>query len=297
MLGAVMKQPIIRLLCILSLLPAAMADPVTVLVPPDVWADYQQLVDGRDPLDITDFSGPGSRRDVVEVILMQQALDRARSDFELRFETEADYAKTLDALVQGTAIASATSAWMNDLTERWEDLYITTAVIERGQFEAGFYTPQANRDALTARSDGELRRLKGVSSRNWVIDWQTLNAFGARVTHADTWGEMVDAVFAGEQDYLLAPFQRTEDMALTLEEGTLVPIPGVKIGLTGSRHFAISRSHPEGSYFNASLHLGLMRLKKEGVVTRAYEDAGFINRQVADWRPVEVESTITSVWE
>lgn len=291
-----MKQQLLKLLCLFSLLPTVFAAPVTILVPPDVWADYQTLVDGRDPLEITDFSGPGSRRDVVEVILMQQALDRSGADFELRFETEADYSKTLEALVDGRAIASATSAWRSDLSERWEDLYITTAVIEHGQFEAGFYTPVDNIDALEASTDSELRRLKGVSSRNWVIDWQTLNAFGARVSHADTWGDMVSSVLNGQQDYLLAPFQQTEGLALTLNEGTLVPIPGVKIGLTGSRHFAISRSHPDGSYFNASLHLGLMRLKKAGVVIQAYEDAGFINREVKDWRPVAVESTLSGVW-
>lgn len=199
---------------------------------------------------------------------------------------------------EGTAIASATSAWLNDLTSRWEELYITTAVIERGQFEAGFYTLADNSEAMNARTDAELRRLKAISSRNWVIDWETLNAFGAEeLTHADTWGEMVEAVFSGQQDYLLAPFQQTERMQLQLEAGTLVPIPGVKIGLAGTRHFAISRAHPEGSYFNSSLHLGLMRLKKAGIVTRAYKDAGFINREVDDWRAVEVDTIISSAWD
>ncbi len=273
---------------------AVKADTVTVLVPPDVWSDYRTLLNGRDPLTIKDYAGPGSRRDVVEVILMQQALDRADARFDIRFQTQADYGETLDALAEGRAIASATSAWMSDLAGRWEDLYITTAVIERGQFEAGFYTTPDNATALSAQSDAELRRLKAVSSRDWVVDWQTLNAFGVhRLTHADTWSTMVESVFAGEQDYLLAPFQRTEGMKLALERGTLVPIPGVKIGLTGSRHFAISRAHPRGSYFNASLHLGLMRLKKDGVVTRAYRDSGFINARVDDWRAVEVDRMLS----
>lgn len=71
-----MKQQFQQLICLLFFLPAAFADPVTVLVPPDVWKDYQTLVNGRDPLTITEFSGPGRRRDVVEVILLQQALER-----------------------------------------------------------------------------------------------------------------------------------------------------------------------------------------------------------------------------
>lgn len=293
-----MKCFLLKLICLLSLLPTAHAAPLTVLVPPDVWEDYQTLLNGRDPLAITDFSGPGSRRDVVEVILMQQALERSRADFELNFVTEADYAVTLKALTEGTAIASATSAWLSDLTERWQELYITTAVIERGQFEAGFYTPINNSQALAADTDVELRRLRAISSRNWAVDWETLNAFGPQsLTHADTWADMVEAVFAGRQDYLLAPFQQSEGMQLQLDAGTLVPIPGVKIGLTGTRHFAISRAHPEGSYFNSSLHLGLMRLKKAGIITQAYKDAGFINRRVEEWRAVTVDTLLSTARE
>lgn len=272
------------------------AQPLTVLVPPDVWSDYERLVDGRDPLSIRDYSGPGSRRDVVEVILLQQALARAGSRYELSFQVEADYSATLDALVRGAAVASATSAWLSDLIPIWNDIFITTAVIERGQFEAGFYTAPGNRQALTAQNDEALRALRAVSSRYWEIDWETLNAFGAQqLTHAQNWGQMVEAVLSGEQDYLLAPFQQTENLALNLSEGTLMPIPGVKIGLAGTRHFAISRAHPAGRDFNTALHLGLLRLKKDGTVQRAYEDAGFINTEVANWRPVNTDRLLNLV--
>ena len=47
-----------------------------VLVPNDVAADYEAFLDGRDPQTITDFSGPFARRDVVEVVVTQQALAR-----------------------------------------------------------------------------------------------------------------------------------------------------------------------------------------------------------------------------
>lgn len=275
---------------------SALAQPLTVLVPPDVWSDYERLLNGRDPLLMEDYRGPGSRRDVVEVVLLQQALARAGSDYELTFQVESDYNATLDALVKGSAIASATSAWLSDLTPIWNDIFITTAVIDRGQFEAGFYTTPTNTRALNARDDDALRSLRGISSRHWEIDWETLNAFGAeQLTHAQSWGQMVDSVLAGEQDYLLAPFQQTRDLSLRLAEGTLIPIPGVKIGLAGTRHFAVSRAHPASRDFNTALHLGLMRLKKDGTLRRAYEDAGFINRDVADWRPVNTDRLLNLV--
>ena len=284
------------LLSCLLIVGFAWAQPLTVLVPPDVWSDYERLLDGRDPLSISDYSGPGSRRDVVEVILLQQALERAGSRYELSFQIEADYSATLEALVKGSAVASATSAWLSDLTPIWTDIFITTAVIERGQFEAGFYTAPDNSRALNAQNDEALRSLRGISSRYWEIDWETLTAFGARqLTHAQNWGQMVDAVLAGEQDYLLAPFQQTGDLSLRLADGTLVPIPGVKIGLAGTRHFAISRAHPASRDFNTALHLGLLRLKKDGTLQRAYEDAGFINTEVSNWRAVNTDRLLNLV--
>lgn len=287
----IIKQTIIALsLLAFSGMASVWAEQVNVYIPPDVLADYQTFLNGRDPLTITDYSGEGARRDVVEVVLFQQALAYANDRWQIRFIEQPDYGAMLDGLETGDAIASVTSLWRKDLSPRWEKLYITTAVIERGQFEAGFYTPISNLEAQRSRTNPQLKTLKGVSSRNWVIDWKTLESFGANVTHADTWGEMVQQVFSGDMDYLLAPFQATPDLSLTLDEGTLVPIPNVKIALLGTRHFAISRAHPLGWDFNTALHRGLMALKKEGTLEQAYMDCGFLNPQARDWREVTVAS-------
>ncbi len=48
--------------------------PIPAAVPADVMADYSRFLNRRDPLSISDFSGPHSRRDVVEVVLLHQAL-------------------------------------------------------------------------------------------------------------------------------------------------------------------------------------------------------------------------------
>lgn len=279
---------IIRKLCLLiALLPMlVMADTVDVYIPPDVLEDYQTFLNGRSPTDITYFGGEGARRDVVEVVLFEQALARTGSRWQINFVEQPDYGAMLDGLETGDVIASVTSLWRKDLTPRWDNLYMTTAVIERGQFEAGFYTPVNNSKVLGSRTNPELRKLRGVSSRNWVIDWKTLQTFGANVSHADTWNDMVSQVFGGEQDYLLAPFQATPDLSLELEAGTLIPIPNVKIALLGTRHFAIARNHPEGWDFNLSLHRGLMALKKDGIVEQAFRDCGFLNPLTAEWRDV-----------
>jgi hypothetical protein len=287
------KKSWVTILTTLSLLfitSTAWSERVNVYIPPDVLADYELFLKGRSPLAITEYSGEGARRDVIEVILFQQALARTGNRWQVSFVEQPDYGAMLDGLVSGEAIASVTSIWRKDLTPRWDNLYITTAVIERGQFEAGFYTPLSNETAQQSRTNPQLKSLRGVSSRNWVIDWRTLEAFGANVTHADTWGEMVNQVFDGTQDYLLAPFQPTDDLSLSLPEGKLVPIPNVKIALMGTRHFAVSRAHSLGWDFNTSLHRGLMSLKKDGIVEKAYADCGFLNPLASEWREVTLAS-------
>lgn len=289
MIKITQKLLTLGLTCALTL-PLAFASNNTILVPPDVLHDYRTLVGERDPLTITDYSGPGSRRDVVELILLQQAIAAAGVQFDLTFVEEADYAATLNALTTGAALASGTSAWLSDLMPRHQDIYITTALIGRGEFEAGFYVHPDNLVALQARGAQDVQTLTGISSRHWQADWHTLSGLQLdALLHSDTWPGMVEAVMNGAADFLLAPFQTSESMQLRVDQGVLVPIPDIKLGLVGSRHMAISRRHAEGPFFNSVVHLGLLRLKREGRVRQAYIDAGFLHPDVADWTLITVE--------
>lgn len=269
---------------------AQSSDPA-VLVPADVHADYLRLLDGRDPLALSDYSGPGSRRDVVEMILLQQALAAAEVDLTVRFEVENDYEAILQRLVAGEALATGTSAWLSDLMPRHPDIRITTALISQGEFVAGLYARPDNAQAMAARSVADLAELTAASSSAWRADWLTLSELElGELIDADSWTEMVAAVVSGEADFLLAPFQPTEGMVLPVDGAELMPIPGLKLGLVGSRHLAVSRAHPDSSLFNAALQLGLLRLKAEGVIQQAYTDAGFYHQEVADWTLVQPES-------
>lgn len=68
----------------------------------------------------------------------------------------------------------------------------------------------------------------------------------------------------------------------------LAPVPGIKLGLQGSRHLAVSRHHPNGAFFNSALQLGLLRLKEQDRTEQAYIDAGFLQPEVAGWYRIEV---------
>lgn len=253
------------------------------LIPDDVLLDYQRFLAGRDPVGISDFGGPHARRDVIEVLLMQQAL--ALQDGELRLGlTPMPTSQRLQAeLRSGHAACSATSYWREDFPQA-DGLLFSDALLGEGEFEVGFYTTPEHERALSARSLRDLQGLRVLSNRSWRVDWLTLEQLGfTELQHVASWNLMPRMVQQGRADLLLAPFQPTSDLSMTVEGVRLVPVPGLKLRMRGTRHFLVSRTHPLGPRLREQLNAGLARLRQQGVVRRAYEQCGFFNARVAGW--------------
>lgn len=255
-----------------------------ILVPKDVLADYRNFIGFRNALNLTEYDGETSRRDVVEVVLLQQALHLGGIDQRIEFAEVDSYKRILVEMRLGRAVMAATSSWLIDLEEVEGAIYISNAIIQDGEFEAGLYTLPNNISALSAKTLTDVRGLSAVSSKAWRIDWATLTSINLRrLENTVTWLSMVRMVNAGHIDFLLAPFQVTDDLSLTVENVRLVPIPGIKIGLKGSRHFAVSASYPGSKKIFEALNKGLLILRERGAIKKAYRQSGFFNHKVSSW--------------
>ncbi|MDD4732589.1 MAG: hypothetical protein PHX58_11715 [Desulfovibrio sp.] len=252
-------------------------------VPPDVLQDYERFLKGRDPLQITDFSGPHSRRDVVEVILAQQALDRGGYTGEVELLRAPSYRRMLSELERGRAGLTGNTVWQRDLQNLHPAVLASEQLIADGRFQAGFYVTSDNTRALAVRMAHDFQTLRGVTSQDWKPDWAALNSLCPNVLHVNTWEDMLRVLARGRADVTLAPFSAAPDLGLQTQELRLVPIPGIKIVLQGSRHLAVSGTHPHGPQVLRALNRGLRILKQEGVVERAYRQCGFHNPAVAHW--------------
>lgn len=257
---------------------------LVVAIPPDVLEDYQGFLQGRDPLDVTEFGGPFTRRDVVEVVLLQQALHRGGWSQRVVLESFPSVTRILRELESGHAVCTATSFWREDIVPAKAQFYFSDAVVEAGQFEAGLYTVPTNQQALAAQSLAHVQRLTALSNRSWFVDWRTLEQLGiAQLQHVGQWSGMTKMVAAGRADFVLAPFQASEDLSLVVGTSRLVPIPGIKVGLDGTRHFLVSRQHPRARALLQHLNAGLTILRQKGVIRQAYVESGFFNPRVARW--------------
>lgn len=268
-----------------ALLPAQVAaqPPLPALIPDDVLADYRRFLAGREPAAVADYGGPASRRDVVEVLLIHQALARQDRTLRLGLAPMPSSQRLQAELRMGHSACSATSYWRNDFP-RSDGLLFSDPLLLEGEFEVGLYTTPGNTRALAARGLAEVRQLRVLSNDSWRVDWQTLQRLGiSQLQHVTRWNLMPHMLQQGRADLLLAPFQPTPDLSMTVDGVRLVPVPGVKVGMRGTRHFLVSATHELGPRLLEQLNAGLAALRQQGLVKRAYEQSGFFNAKVAGW--------------
>lgn len=281
-----MKKIIIYLLftiCIFS-------ENYKVIVQEDVFEDYQKFLNGRSPLEISDYGGEYSRRDVVELVIMKQALKLGGFDGQIDFFFSPTDKRNIATVRDGVAIARGTSFWKEEIEKEEDKFYNSYPLIKKGNFVAGFYYSKDNPNIHDELSLEQLKKLSIVSSKDWAVDWETLLSFGFyNVYDVDNWESMVNMIKFGRMDLLLAPFQNTEDLSLTVEGIRFYPVKNIKIELIGTRTFVVSKEHPKGKEFLEALNRGLMEMDRIGLLDKIYTQSGFYNEKVKDWKFVTKE--------
>ncbi|WP_323815988.1 hypothetical protein [Cellvibrio sp. NN19] len=284
-------KAIAQLYCIISGLLITLVchagNTITAAVDEDIIADYQLFIGERDPISVTYYGGAGARRDVIELVLLQQALHLGGFTGKVIMRPENSYLRILKLVQDGQVPLSGALMWREDLISYSDSLFTTKAVIKEGEFIAGLYTHATNTKALSATTPDKIRQLSAASNDHWKADVATLKSLGIKKIHYATyWVQIVRMVVADRADITLAPFQSNSDMKVHLDNLELVPIPGVKVSLPGSRHWPISKKHPRGEEIYTALEKGIRLLEEKNIIQRAYEECGFFHPAVKEWKLV-----------
>lgn len=257
---------------------------ITAAVDEDIIADYQLFIGDRDPISITYYGGAGARRDVIEFVLLQQALHLGGFKGKVVLRPENSYLRILKLIQDGQVPLSGALMWRDDIKPYADYLFKTKAVVNEGEFIAGLYTRANNKRALSATTLQQIHQLSAASNDHWKADITTLKSLGIkRIHYATYWVQIVRMVVAGRADFTLAPFQINPEMKVMVDDLELIPIPGVKVTLPGSRHWPVSRKHPQGEEIFLALEKGIALLEQQNIIQRAYEECGFFHPQVKNW--------------
>lgn len=252
-------------------------------VPKDVLEDYESFLAGRTIEQVQHFIGEYSRRDVVELAFFIRAFQTVFPNHLYELIAVDSYANGLEQLRLSNISALATTCWESDLSAYAEEICMSEAVIADGQSIVGIYTSLHNQHALNCSSLEDFTQLRLVSNRDWSADWNTLSKLG--ITHCldvKTWRQMVYLVCSGEVDALLAPFTTHQQMKIELDDCQLIPVPGVRLALSGSRHFACAKN-PQALALAKAIFPELQRSVEDGSFARALNECGFFNVDTADW--------------
>lgn len=269
-------KKLIQTFCIALFSSAIYAETINIYIRDDVYEDYLSFIDGRDVLSITNFSGKTIRRDVVDMIIAQQALKLGGFEHTFRYSPGKVNFRNTKLLEEGKLLISFDSYWLQDALAMKEELYISSPVIRKGEYIAGIYTNEKNTKVLSIKTLNDLQQFSAVSTPKWRTDWQTLNELPLKsLVREDEWISMARMVYVGWVDFLLMPFHSTPDQSFTVDTIKLVPIPNIAIELNDSRHFVISKKHPFGKDAIVAINKGLEILRKNKLIVRSYQQAGF----------------------
>lgn len=271
-------------LCLLPLSLQAETLKTVITVDRDVFEDSRRFLNGRDALSITDFSTSFARRDVVDFILIQQAVALGGIKLQVRYEPGNYDARNLRSISSGMLLIGLDTFWLAELEKLQDTLYISDPLIRKGEYIAGIYTSPQNTHALSLTSLAQLSQLSAVSSSHWHADWATWQKIGPkRLLDESSWPSQAKLVSRRWVDVMLSPFLPKMPFKIQTEDYHLVAIPGVKVALYDSRHVAVSRSHPDGERVFNALQQGLKLLRQQGRIRQAYTEAGFFHPQVDSW--------------
>ena len=179
-------------------------------------------------------------------------------------------------LQNGDLLISFDSYWKSDAQALADKLYISEPVIRNGEYVAGIYTSPYNQKALQIKTLADLQQLSSISTPKWRTDWKTLQSLNLKeLTKEDSWLSMTRMVNLQWIDFMLMPFNSTPDQSFTMEKIHLIPVQNVAIVLKDSRHFVISKNHPQGEAAFIAINKGIKILRERGAITKAYTEAGF----------------------
>ncbi|WP_413575294.1 hypothetical protein ACLVWU_13385 [Bdellovibrio sp. HCB290] len=257
---------------------------VKASVAQDVLEYYNKFLQGRDPLMIESFKEPGARRDIVELILFQQALLSGGLKARVEFVGSPSYTRTVMELKNGAILATGNTIWSQD-AEGIHNIWSSPSTVRPGDFVAGLYGKPENIAKFKKLGIGKIKSLNVVTSSVWKSDYNALAEAGFKnIQDIQHWPLMVRMVGNGRADLMLSSFRSTEDLSFTDEDIKLVPLPGYKIELVGGRVWSFNKNFPESDQVIQAFKKGYKNLEERGTIRRAYKECGFFNERVKDWK-------------
>ena len=211
------------------------------------------------------------------MILAQQALVLGGFTKQFEYQTGNVNFRNTKLLERGKLLLSMDSYWLEDAKAMSNSVYVSKALIKRGEYYAGVFFAPDNKKMQRLQSYQQLKDYTSVSTPRWRTDWETLHNLPLQKLFVEhEWISQARMVSMMWADFMLMPLMPSLKNEFNLEGIKLVAHPSLVVLLDGSRHLVVSKSHPYGKEAFQALQVGLEILRERGMIIKAYTQAGFI---------------------
>ncbi|WP_096086079.1 substrate-binding periplasmic protein [Agaribacterium haliotis] len=217
----------------------------------------------------------------VELALLCKALLR-EGPLEFEFVLAPNYARALKLLEQGRADIAAETIWFEDANP--DSFWLSEPLLLIGESEKGLYLPKGHR-ALGATSV-DIRALSAITTAGWRQDRMVLDELSAHSRQVVKQQSIFELLKLGRADFTLLSFPNSAALTVERYGGEFEPLPGVRVLMPSSRHYAISRRSLHGKALQQRLNTVLARMRRTGELNDYLRHLGIGNPAVSGWRVV-----------
>ena len=257
--------------------------------------EYFSLLQARPDfmLDEKPLSLQQSQRILSEIHIFKTAMMQSAQELSLVLKPETANLKRAFLLTQTGRTATFVETYsLADISDKRDDFYITQPVLAAGEYPVGLYTSIDNTRALASKFD-QLSLLNATSHPNWRTDWSILESLKFQHIHpVNSMHEALTLVTKQSTDVLLFAFQSSDDFSFTHMGEKIVPITGMKVFFPESRHYLVSKKHPDGEAIFTALESGLSKMRERGDIKKIYHRFGVMDSRVADWEVINSEKVL-----
>ncbi|MCJ8311501.1 MAG: hypothetical protein HRU38_02205 [Saccharospirillaceae bacterium] len=225
-----------------------------------------------------------NKRFIADMVILTQAFDKADYDFEIEFVIAPNVKRAVLMLVSGDAVMVGSDLFLNDYPA---SVLISEAIIEEGDIFKGVFGLTSNKNLMAVKSIEDLQQLTAVSLPNWKTDWSTLTKLHVKnLSPVNKYQAMINLIVFRNIDFGLIEIPLLTDPTSTwMYKGVSLSIVSeIKLQMPGSRHFAVSKTHPLGEQVYKALEQGLLILREENKIQSLMEDVGVHNKKTYGWK-------------
>ncbi|WP_394699937.1 hypothetical protein [uncultured Pseudodesulfovibrio sp.] len=284
--------------CIMALPGLSGADgPVTLTANKPIIRAYRDILarfDG-DPLKVTaDLPAGMYDRTAVEMVIAVRALRLGGMSKPISFAVTSNARRAVEEVICGNAVMTGQQLDVSVLNDKQdvEALFLSDPVTPVGEFHKLFYCLPENKGVLAARNAEELNQAgRGIIGTVWNNDRQVLMSMGINnVIQAPTFPSLIKMILAGRADWIPMEASNKPGMERMMEGKRFVPVPGIRFSLIESRHFMVSRLHPDGEATFNALQAGLDELHRQGFIRALLDATGFYESDQLGWKTLNQDA-------